>query len=263
MDWVTLFAGHRSDGHFNVRGVVHPRELPRRRVWRMRTQITEVGEPPTLLAPKPVEKSRGEKATERELGGTVRLAARGRLPAVGHVVAPGAQMLYPAGLALGQVQADRESWEDPVVTVESRVVDTFGDGGIDALIGVAEKRRVVPGSARDVGDVVESRGQRSAVRHDPIVHLVRAGVDRRASRRARCGLGKVTRESYPFSGDAVQRGSAHERMAGGRIRIAAELIERDEEDVHLAASTQRCMCSARSSMISSAIGTIVGSRKNP
>ena len=88
-----------------------------------------------------------------------------------------------------------------------------------------------------MGNIVESLGQWCPVSDDPIVHLVRAGVDRGASRRAGRGLGVVATEANPFARDAVQRWCLYQRMTGRRVGVPAELIQRDEQDVHFAAST--------------------------
>ena len=83
----------------------------------------------------------------------------------------------------------------------------------------------------------KSRRERRAVGDDAIVHLIRAGVDRGATRRARRGLRIVPRQSHALARYAVKGRCLDEWMTRRTVGVPAELVKRDEKDVHFAAST--------------------------
>jgi len=84
-------------------------------------------------------------------------------------------------LALGQIQTHRHTGQDPVVVVESRVIETLALVGIESLIRVAKESRVVTRDARHAREVGQTSSKGCAVGDDSIVHLVGARVQRRSS----------------------------------------------------------------------------------
>ena len=77
---MTSLSLNRRDRKFDVGRVIKSGELPRRRVGRVRSQITQVREPARLLVRQPLGEARGEKPTQRVLGGPIGLASTQSLP---------------------------------------------------------------------------------------------------------------------------------------------------------------------------------------
>ena len=176
---MTPIGRHRFDRVADLVGVVGRRPLPRRAVRRMRPQVAGVGEPRLVLAPEPGEHPLGEERRAAVLGRATGLAAQHRLVVVGHVVTEVAQPLDPRGVRPREVHLDVEAGQDPPRLAAPRIAAVGHQPRVDALVGVAEQRRRVPGTPGDAGDVVEAVVERRAVGHHPVVHLVRAGVQRR------------------------------------------------------------------------------------
>ena len=122
-------------------------------------------------------------------------------------------MGQPRGEPVVELQDDVEPGQDALVGVEARVVGVGDGGGVDALVGVAEQRRRVPGPSGEPGHVVEPVLERGAVRHHPVVHLVRARVERGPGGPARRGLGVVGGEADAGGGQPVEVRRLHQRMA--------------------------------------------------
>ena len=134
----------------------------------------------------------------------------------------------------GEVQTDLETRQHPLPGLEAQVVGAGGVTGIERLIGVAEQGGRVARPPRRLGHVVQAPVQRRAVGHHPVIELVGPGVEAGSARTAGRGLAVVTREPHAVAGQPIEVRRLHDRMAGDGQRVAAELVESDEEDVHSA-----------------------------
>jgi len=93
-----------------------------------------------------------------------------------------AKVVEPRAIRLAQVERPVEPRQHALVRREPRVVGPGGLAWVDALVGVAEQRRRVTATAGESRDVVEPVVERRTVEAHPMIHLVRAGVQARATR---------------------------------------------------------------------------------
>ena len=158
---------------------------------------------------------------------------------IGEVVAVAVQPLQPRQLPAAHVEHRVEAGQHSFVGRQPRIVRIVDEARIDALIGVAEQRGRVAGPAGGVSDVVEAGVERRAVGDDPVVHLVRARVQRGAARRARCRLRVVPGEANTLARQVVEGRCPHHGMAGARQAVGTELIERDRARCSVGAGWSR------------------------
>ena len=219
-------------GSGDVVGVVGRRPPPGRGVGRVRAPVAGIREPRGVLATQPGDEVVGEERRDAVLGGALGFGGERTLAVGGHVVAERCEPGPPRPLVVGELEADLEARRVPLVARQAPVAGV-GDGpGVDALVGVAEHRRGVPGPAGDAGDVVQTPVQRRPVADHAVVHLVRPGVEARPPRAAGCRLAVVARQTGARRRQPVERRGAHDGMPGGAQAITAELVEGDEQDVH-------------------------------
>ncbi len=102
---------------------------------------------------------------------------------------------------------------------------------VERDVGVAEQRRIITESPDRERDIAVASVERRAVAADAVVHLVEAGIEAGAGRRAWCGPAIVAPEQDAVGGKRVGVRSLHHRMAGGGQAIAAPLVAGDEENV--------------------------------
>jgi len=98
-------------------------------------------------------------------------------------------------------------------------------------VGVAEQRWIIAEGARRQRDVAVAGVKRRAVAADAVVHLVEAGVEAGAGRRARCRTTIVPLEQRTLGGQRVGIRRLHNRMAGGGHAIAAPLVACDQKNI--------------------------------
>ena len=118
-----------------------------------------------------------------------------------------AQPGEPGAFVLGELHACGEAGEDALVGGVVGIVGRLA-GGVERDVGVTEQRRVVAGAAGGAGDVVEAVGERRTVAADAVVHLVEAGIEAGAGRRAGGGLGVVIEERRALSGQRIERSAS-------------------------------------------------------
>ena len=188
-------------------------------------------EPGTVLALEPLEQPVGEEGRMAVLGRSIGLRLQRPLSVVARLVSQSVQPRQPR-LQFVEAEADVEARQHAFVREEPGVVGVADHTGIDALIGVAEQGRREAGPPSGVGDVVEPLVEGCPIGDDPVVHLVGARVQHGPPGRARRRLAVVPREADPVRGELVEVRRADQRMPGRRQAVAAELVERDEQDVH-------------------------------
>ena len=103
--------------------------------------------------------------------------------------------------------------------------------GVGGGRGVADQRRVVARFPQGVRQAVMPRIHGHAVLHDPVVHHILAGQQRRPGRSARHPLGIIVAEGDAVAAQHVQVRRPDARMAEHAHRIAAPLINDDQQDV--------------------------------
>src|SRR6185312_16200815 len=149
-----------------------------------------------------------------------------------------AQPAQPWLVVLGKPQANVEAGQYALVGQQARVA-VGDDRRIGGLVGVAEQRRGIAGAARRQGDVVEAGAERRAVAHHAVGHLVEAGVEARAGRRARRGIGVVPEERRALGSECVEVGRPDYRMVGNAQALTPPLVGGDEQDIeHQSPSTR-------------------------
>ena len=137
----------------------------------------------------------------------------------------------PWPVVVGYVEHRVEAGQDAVVRRQPRIVGPAGETWIERLVGVAEQHRFVAGAPGGERDRVEPGVEWRAVGDDPMVHLVHARVEAGPTGPAGCRLAVVVRQPHPGTREGVEVRRAHERMSGSGQAVAAELVERDEQDV--------------------------------
>ena len=98
-------------------------------------------------------------------------------------------------------------------------------------VGIADQPWRIARRAHQFSNVCEGTVERRAVLHRAMVHLVHAGEQRGAAGTAGRTLRVVLREAHAILRQLVEMRRFHQRMAGGRHGIRAELIGGDEQDV--------------------------------
>jgi len=139
----------------------------------------------------------------------------------------------PLLLMLGQGLAHGEARQHVFVAAQPRIPGRKL-ARIERDVGVAEQGRFVAGRARRKRDVAMARIERRAVAADAVVHLVEAGVEAGAGRRAGCCPAIVTAEEHALGRERVRIWRPHDRMAGRRQAIAAPLVAGDDENIRAA-----------------------------
>ena len=145
-------------------GLVHRRELAGSVVRRMGPQVREMGEPRFDSICEPAEEAIGEKRRCGELDRPLVFESEGR-DRIGEVVAMAVQPVQPRQLPAAHVEHGVEPGQNTLVGRQPGIVGVVDGPRIDALVGVAEQRRFVPGPAGSEGDVVEPGVERRAVGH--------------------------------------------------------------------------------------------------
>ncbi len=220
-----------SDRQRHVGRVVRGGPLPGGRVRRMGSQVAEVREPRRLLATQPLDRVIGEERRHAVLGRAVGLGRQQVHRARRRVVAERGQPVDPWPVVVGDVEHGVEAGQDAVVRRQSWVVGTAGEPRIERLVGVAEQHRFVAGPPGGERDRVEPGVEWRAVGDDSMVHLVHARVEAGPTWPAGRRLAVVVRQPHPGTRERVEVRRAHERVSGGGQTVAAELVERDEQDV--------------------------------
>ncbi len=221
----------RRDRQVHLGRVVRASPAARRGVGGMGPQVGEVGEPGAVLALVPRHEAVRQVGRDPQVLVAVRF-----LREQGLAARPGVDALLgepgdPGQVAVGQVGLGAEPREDALVGGEAVIVGVVDLAGIGALVGVAEQRGVIARSAGHAGDVVEAVVERRPVEYHPVVHLVRAGVQAGPPGRAGRRLAVVAGEQRAIAGQAIEVRGAHDGMADGRQAVAAELVQRDQQDV--------------------------------
>jgi len=221
--------GHGQRGRALGR-VVHRGVVAGGVVRRMGPDVRGVCEPRTVLLVEPRQEVVGEELRDRVLGGAFVLGVE-RDVGVGGVVPERAQPLEPWCVALVEAQQLLEAGEHAFPVAQARIVGVGDAPDVGTLVGVPPHHRVVALAQAESRHVVEAPVEWRAIGDHAVVHLVRAGVQRGAPRRARCCLRVVPGESNALGRQCIEVRRAHLRMAGAAEGIAPELVERDEEYV--------------------------------
>jgi hypothetical protein len=201
-----------------------------------------VGEPRPVgrLGVEPADDGIGQEGRDGQLGGPLVLGGQ-RLVSRRDGVPPGPQRIQPGELAAVEIDDGLEAGQDALVGGQARIVGIVDGAGIDALIGVAEQHRGVPGATGHPGHVVEAVVERGPVRHHPVVALVGARVQRRPSRGAGRGVGEVVGEADPGGSETVEHRGSHHGMSGTAQGVGPELVQRHEQHVRPAAHHRRSL----------------------
>ena len=222
--------GSRRIRKVDCSALVRLRPLPRSRKGRMRAQVTQMNKPRLVLRRKPLKKSIGEKRADSNCGGSLRFGCETFFRVNRHVVALCTYPVRPCFASTSEVELTTESGEDAFVGRQPRIIGC-NRAGIDRLIGIAKQHRVVAITASSKRNVVETIIKRRTIHHHSVVHLIRAGVERRSAGRAWRRLSVVLPEAHRLSTERIERWGLHNRMASSRKALGPELIECDEKDV--------------------------------
>ena len=244
-----------TDRGGHLRRIEHVVVRSRHHVRGVRAQVRQVRAPRVAggsatagveLAPEPLERSAGQ---ERGLG-VFGVVARGcpRCPSAGghgdldvvvdgevlrggrHVEALVGEPRQPRGDEVVEVHTQVEAAHRLLPLAQLRGPRRQGHRVVGG-VGVAEQGRSVSEGSQRPGQGGEVVRERSAVVGHPVVHLPQPGQQRRPTRRARRAVGEVVGEADALAGQAVERRSAHQRVATHAQAVGPELVEGDEEDV--------------------------------
>ena len=196
-------------------GVVGGGPRPGGRVGRMRPPVAGVGEPWPVLSAQPLEEAVGEEGRDAVLGRSLGLGGQGGVAVAELAVAELGQPVRARPPARRRARARRRGPAGALVVGEPRIVGAVG------LLGgrwPGRRSRTAPAGSparrAGPGQVVEAVVERRPVADHPVVHLVGAGVEAGASRAAGCRLAEMAGEPDTVSGELVEAGRAHDRMAG-------------------------------------------------
>ena len=222
-------------------GIVHLVEWRRHDEGRVRADEGDMREPALVLLAEPADEfSRKEggrrlvlRVDRRRIGDP--RAGPGCRPvnvrmARGCINALCGKPRQPGPLVLWQELADAEAGQHAFIGSQPRIRRrVMARVGRD--IGVAEERRIVAKPACRERDRVVALIERRPVAADPVVHLVKAGVEagtrRPAGRRAR----KVTAKQHAFASELVGVRRSDDLVSRRRQTIAAPLVAGDEKNV--------------------------------
>ena len=224
----------RGDRHVDVVRIERDGPAACGGVGRMRPQVAQMGEPGTVLSFEPVQVTVREESGDADFLRSVGLGRQGLVGPRRHVVAEVAKPFGPSPVLAGEIEPDAEAWEHAFIAGKARVVWRLDDARIDSLVRVPEQRGIEPGPAPGPRQVVQPVVERRAVRDDPVVHLIGAGVEAGSPWGTGRGLAVVAIEPHTRRGETIEVGCADQLMAGSREAIAAELVECHQEKVQSA-----------------------------
>ncbi len=189
-------------------------------------------EPRRFLAAQPLDRVIGEERRHAVLGRAVVLGRQQVHRARRRVVAERGEPLDPRPVVVGDVEHGVEAGQDAVVRRQPRVV---GAARRAADRATGRCSRTAPVRSRSAGRRGRScrTGRRAACRwrrRDGSSGTCPCRGWPGPARTAPPGCSGV-RATHPGTRERVEVRRAHERVSGGRQAVAAELVERDEQDV--------------------------------
>lgn len=141
----------------------------------------------------------------------------------------------PLLLMFGQQLPDAEAGQHAFITPQPRIAGRK-PARVRRHIGITEQRGVITHRACGKRDVTMAGVERRAVAADPVVHLIEAGVEAGARRRAGRRSSVVAPEQHALGHERIHIRRFHHRMSRRRQTIAAPLVAGDEKNIRAAHS---------------------------